>query len=133
MKNFLLLVVLFFSIQLGYGQEKTIHPNQNTIYNSAGIDVKPEFPGGQKEFDKYIRKNYITPREAKEIKGKVFVTFVVEIDGSLTDIKVLRDLGFGTGKEAIRVLEQSPKWIPGQQKGMIVRTTYSLPISINGF
>jgi protein TonB len=131
MRNIVLLVVLFFSIQLGYGQEKTIHPNQNSLYNSAGIDVKPEFPGGQKEFDKYIRKNYITPREAKGINGKVYVTFVVEIDGSLTDIKVLRDLGFGTGKEAIRVLEQSPKWIPGQQKGMIVRSTYSLPIAIN--
>ena len=67
----------------------------------------------------------------KKIKGKVFVTFVVEIDGTLTNIKVLRDLGFGTGKEAIRVLEQSPKWIPGRQKGMIVRSTYSLPIDIN--
>jgi hypothetical protein len=133
MKNFLLLVVLFFAIQLGYGQEKTVHPNQNSIYNSAGIDVKPEFPGGQKEFDKYIRKNYNVPPEAKQIKGKVFVTFIIEKDGSLTDIKVLRDLGFGTGKEAIHVLEQSPKWIPGQQKGMIVRTTYTLPISINGF
>jgi len=131
MKNIVLLVVLFFLIQLGYGQEKTIHPNQNSLYSSAGISIKPEFPGGQKEFDKYIRKNYITPREAKEIKGNVFVTFVVEIDGSLTNIKVLRDLGFGTGKEAIRVLEQSPKWIPGQQKGMIVRSTYNLPIAIN--
>ena len=131
MKNFLLLVVLFLSIQLGYGQEKTIHPNQNTIYNSAGITIKPEFPGGQKEFEKYIRKNYITPREAKELKGNVYVTFIIEIDGTLTNIKVLRDLGFGTGKEAIRVLEQCPKWIPGQQKGMIVRSTYSIPISVN--
>ena len=114
MKKFLLLVVLFFSVQLGYGQEKTIHPNQNSLYNSAGIDLKPEFPGGQKEFGKYIRKNYNVPREAKQIKGNVYVTFVVEIDGTLTNIKVLRDLGFGTGKEAIRVLEQGPKWIPGQ-------------------
>ncbi|HAH56196.1 MAG TPA: hypothetical protein DCM02_13185 [Flavobacterium sp.] len=131
MKNFLLPVVLFFAIQLGYGQEKTEHPNQNSLYSCAGIDVKPDFPGGIKEFQKYIAKNYITPREAKEIKGKVFVTFVVEIDGTLTNIRVLRDLGFGTGKEAIRVLEQSPKWIPGQQKGLIVRSTYSLPIAIN--
>ena len=131
MKNFLLLVVLFLSIQLGYGQEKTIHPNQNTIYNSAAITIKPEFPGGQKEFEKYIRKNYITPREAKELKGNIYVTFIIEIDGTLTNIKVLRDLGFGTGKEAIRVLEQCPKWIPGQQKGMIVRSTYSIPISVN--
>ncbi|KDN54250.1 energy transducer TonB [Flavobacterium seoulense] len=133
MKNFLLLAVLFFSIQLGYGQEKTIHPNQNSLYSSAGIEVKPDFPGGIKEFHKYIAKNYITPREAKEIKGKIYVTFIVEIDGSLTDIKVLRDLGFGTSEEAIRVLKLSPKWIPGQQKGMQVRSLFTLPISINGF
>lgn len=131
MKNFLLLVVLFFSIESSYGQEKTIHPNQNSIYTGQVITIKPEFPGGQKEFDKYIRKNYITPREAKGLKGNVYVTFVVEIDGTLTNIKVLRDLGFGTGKEAIRILEQGPKWTPGQQKGMIVRSTYSLPIAIN--
>ena len=131
MKNFLLLVVLFFLVKLSYGQEKITHPNQNSIYTGHVITIKPEFPGGQKEFDKYIRKNYITPSEAKGIKGNVYVTFIIEIDGSLTDIKVLRDLGFGTGKEAIRVLAQSPKWIPGQQKGMIVRSTYSLPIAIN--
>lgn len=131
MKNFLLLVVLFISIQLGYGQEKTIHPNQNTLYTGSVITIKPEFPGGQKEFEKYIRKNYITPREAKGLKGNVYVSFVVEIDGTITNIKILRDLGFGTGKEAIRVFEQSPKWIPGQQKGMIVRSIYNLPIAIN--
>ena len=131
MKNFLLLVILFLSIQLGYGQEKTIHPNQNTIYNSAGITIKPEFPGGQKEFEKYIRKNYITPREAKELKGNVYVTFIIEIDGTLTNIKVLRDLGFGTGKEAMRVLKDCPKWNPGQLNGLVIRSFFSLPISIH--
>ncbi|GIZ09181.1 energy transducer TonB [Flavobacterium sp. UMI-01] len=131
MKNLLFLTVLFFSIQLSFGQEKTIHPNQNSIYTGAVITIKPEFPGGQKEFDKYIKKNYNIPPDANNVRGKVYVTFVVEIDGTLTDIKVLRDLGFETGKEAIRVLKQGPKWIPGQQKGLIVRSIISLPISVN--
>mgnify|MGYP003411423114 CR=1 FL=1 len=64
------------------------------------------------------------------LKGKVFVSFVVEKDGSLTDIKVIRDIGYGTGKEAIRVLKQCPKWNPGEQNGKKVRVLYSLPINI---
>ena len=66
------------------------------------------------------------------MKGKIFIQFVVEKDGSLTDIKVMRDLGYGTGAEAIRVLKKSPKWKPGIQNGRAVRVLYSLPISIVG-
>lgn len=101
----------------------------NTVYNTAGIEVKPDFPGGMDKFYNYIAKNYRTPEE-EGLKGKVYVTFVVEKDGSLTDIKVLRDIGYGTGKEAIRVLKATPKWNPGEQNGKKVRCTFSLPISI---
>ena len=101
----------------------------NTIYNTAGIEVKPDFPGGIDKFLTFVGKNY-TPPEEEGLKGKVYVTFVVEKDGSLTDIKVLRDIGYGTGKEAIRVLNKSPKWTPGEQNGKKVRCTFSLPISI---
>lgn len=101
----------------------------NTVYNQAGIEVKPDFPGGMAAFGKFIEKNYQTPEE-EGLKGKVYVTFVVEKDGSLTDIKVLRDIGYGTGKEAIRVLNRCPKWSPGEQNGKKVRCTFSLPISI---
>lgn len=101
----------------------------NQIYNTAGIEVKPEFPGGMEKFYSYVGKNYRAPEE-EGLKGKVYVTFVVEKDGSLTDIKVLRDIGFGTGKEAIRVLSKCPKWNPGVQNGKPVRVLYSLPITI---
>jgi len=101
----------------------------NTVYSTAGIEVKPDFPGGMDKFYNYIAKNYRTPEE-EGLKGKVYVTFVVEKDGSLTDIKVLRDIGYGTGKEAIRVLKATPKWNPGEQNGKKVRCTFSLPISI---
>jgi len=101
----------------------------NTVYNTAGIEVKPDFPGGMDKFLAFVGKNY-TPPEEEGLKGKVYVTFVVEKDGSLTDIKVLRDIGYGTGKEAIRVLNKSPRWTPGEQNGKKVRCTFSLPISI---
>jgi protein TonB len=81
------------------------------------------------KFYKFIGKNFQVPDE-EGLKGKVFVTFVVEKDGSLTDIKVIRDIGYGTGKEAIRVLKSCPKWNAGEQNGKKVRVQYSLPISI---
>ncbi|TDD99156.1 energy transducer TonB [Flavobacterium cellulosilyticum] len=101
----------------------------NTVYNTAGIEVKPDFPGGMNEFNKFVARNYQAPDEPG-LKGKVYVTFVVEKDGSLTDIKILRDIGYGTGKEAVRVLNRCPKWTPGEQNGKKVRCTFSLPISI---
>lgn len=133
MKKLLFLTLLFFFIQTNYAQEKENHPNQNSIYSTVTMEVKPEFPGGQEELNKYIAKNYIIPSEVKNIRGRIYLNFIVEIDGSLTDIKVLRDLGFGSGKEAIRILKDSPKWNPGQLNGVKVRSFFSLPISINGF
>jgi hypothetical protein len=101
----------------------------NTVYNTSGIEVKPEFPGGIEKFYSFVQKNYQMP-DQEGLKGKVYVTFVVEKDGSLTDIKVLRDIGYGTGKEAIRVLKATPRWNPGEQNGKRVRCTFSVPISL---
>lgn len=111
------------------GNGNQIVEEDNSVHLMAGIEVKPEFPGGLQKFYKYVANEYRVPEE-EGIKGKVFVTFVVEKDGSLTDIKVIRDVGYGTGKEAIRVLKNSPKWVPGEQNGKKVRVLYSLPISI---
>lgn len=118
----------FFAVQIVSAQDATNVQN-DIVYNTAGIDVKPEFPGGTYEFYKFISKNYQMPNIDK-FSGKVYVTFVIEIDGSLTDIKVLKDIGYGTGKEAIRVLELSPKWKPAEQNGQKVRCLYSIPISL---
>ncbi|HWR94855.1 MAG TPA: energy transducer TonB [Flavobacterium sp.] len=114
---------------VGTGPKEVVEEEDTQIYNTAGIEVKPDFPGGIDKFYKYIGKNYRVPEESG-LKGKVFVSFVVEKDGSLTDIKVLRDIGYGTGKEAIRVLKSCPRWTPGEQNGKKVRVLYSLPISI---
>ena len=110
--------------------EQNVDMNEdNSIYNTKSIEVKPEFPGGIEKFYSFVQKNYQMP-DQEGLKGKVYVTFVVEKDGSLTDIKVLRDIGYGTGKEAIRVLQATPRWNPGEQNGKRVRCTFSVPISL---
>ncbi|MGV3695704.1 energy transducer TonB [Flavobacterium sp.] len=92
----------------------------------------PSFPGGVEKFYEFIAKNYNLPEEAEKnkISGYVFVSFYVEKDGSLTEVKTLRDLGFGTGEEAVRVLKLSPNWTPGKVNGEKTRVIYSLPIKI---
>ncbi|MEN2413909.1 energy transducer TonB [Flavobacterium mesophilum] len=101
----------------------------NVVYNAAGIDVKPDFPGGMDKFYQFVDSNFKTPEGAKNITGKkIYITFVVEKDGSLTDIKILRDAGYNTGAEAIRVLKSCPKWNPGEHNGKKIRVLYSLPI-----
>jgi periplasmic protein TonB len=114
---------------VGNGPKDVVEEVDNNIYNTAGIEVKPDFPGGIEKFYGFVGKNYQVPEE-EGLKGKVFVSFVVEKDGSLTDIKVIRDIGYGTGKEAIRVLKSCPRWNPGEQNGKKVRVLYSLPINI---
>jgi protein TonB len=113
---------------VGTGPSKVVE-DDNNIYSSAGIEVKPEYPGGLNKFYSFIKNNYQSPEE-EGLKGRVIVSFVVEKDGSLTDIKVLKDIGYGTGAEAIRVLKKSPRWTPAEQNGKKVRCSYQIPISI---
>lgn len=135
-KKYLTALIILVSV-IGYSQEAKpsssleVLPTRDDslIYNTAGIEKKPEYPGGLEVFYKYIGQNYKTPN-VKGLQGKVFVTFVVEKDGSLTDIKILRDIGYGTGEEAIRVLKNCEKWAAGELNGKKVRVLYALPISI---
>ena len=87
--------------------------------------------GGIEKFYKYLQNNIHYPAIAKEnnVQGKVFVSFVVERDGTLTDVRVARGLGSGCDEEAVRVLKASPKWKPGIQNGRPVRVAYTMPIS----
>lgn len=103
------------------------------VYDIAILEVPPVFPGGMDKFYKYLNSSIKYPMMAAEnnIQGKVFVSFVVEKNGALTDIKVLRSLGGGTDEEAVRVLKASPKWTPGVQNGKQVRVKYNIPISFS--
>ena len=94
------------------------------------VEENPKFPGGPAKLLEYIQKNLEYPQIAikNEIEGNVFVGFVVEEDGSVSDVKVLRGLGYGCDEEAIRLVNSLPKFKPGKRRGEPVRTTYTLTI-----
>ena len=94
------------------------------------VENMPVFPGGELGFHKYFEENLKYPDKARDqnIKGKVRVNFVIEKDGSLTNIKIWKSLSPETDAEAMRVLNNCPKWIPGKQNGRLVRVAYSLQI-----
>ncbi|MBS4057889.1 MAG: energy transducer TonB [Bacteroidetes bacterium] len=94
------------------------------------VESMPEFPGGAGKMMEYIAKNIKYPPMAREsgVQGRVFVNFVVEPDGRVSNVKVLRGIGGGCDEEAIRVVESMPKWTPGRQRGKAVRVSFNLPV-----
>jgi protein TonB len=129
MKKSILLVIALFTIQLLQAQDQNNAVDQ-PIFETKDIDVQPDFPGGIENFYNFFYKNFKKP-EVPDLIGKIFLAFVVETDGTLIDIRTLKDAGFGTGAEAEKVLQQSPKWIPGRKGGQRVRVNYILPIAIH--
>lgn len=93
------------------------------------LEVQPEYPGGIKEFYAFIIKNFVPP-DQPGLKGKVVLSFVVGADGSLGNFLILKDVGYGSGEEAVRVFKLMPLWKPGMQKGIPVRCQYTIPITI---
>ena len=95
------------------------------------VEVMPEFPGGMDQMAKYLSENIKYPEEAKEkgISGRVFISFVIEKDGSVSNVEVMKSIGGGCDEESLRVVKAMPKWKPGMNKGKAVRVSYVLPIS----
>jgi TonB family protein len=93
-------------------------------------EIPARFPGGENDLEKYIEAVMIYPKEAKEknIEGRVFISFIVERDGSLSDITLVRKLGFGCDEEAIRIVKTMPNWEPAQQNKHIIRFRATLPV-----
>ncbi len=113
--------------------QKTVNtqtPQDKTIYDFTSVDMLPEFEGGMEGWSEYAKNTLKYPAEAKtkNIEGRIIMSFIVNKEGTLSDIKVLRGLGSGLDEEAVRVLSESPKWKPGIQKGQPVRVTYTMPI-----
>lgn len=102
---------------------------KDKVYEKA--EIMPEFPGGEQAMMDFVAKNVTYPKEAmeKEISGRVMVGFIVEKDGSISDVKVVKGIGGGCDEEAVRVVKAMPKWIPGNDKGKPVRVHYTLPLT----
>ena len=95
------------------------------------VEQMPSFPGGDAALMKFLSEHIKYPVVAEEngIQGRVIATFVVERDGSITDVKVVKSVDPSLDKEAIRVLKSMPKWIPGKQNGSAVRVKYTVPVT----
>jgi len=108
---------------------KNATPDKDGIYNV--VEHLPSFPGGVNEFMSYLAKSirYPAADRQKNTQGRVVAQFVVEPDGSLTNIKIIRSPSDDMSKETERVLGLSPKWEPGTQKGIPVRARYTVPVS----
>ena len=104
-------------------------PIDTTIYTT--VEKMPTFPGGEFKMYEFLAMNIRYPQRAREdgYSGTVYVRFVVEPDGTITNIEVAKGVGGGCSEEAVRVVKMMPNWIPGEAFGKKVRVTYTLPIN----
>lgn len=107
----------------------TIRPINNDEKVLTGVvEYQPQFPGGIKACEQFIKENLRYPDTKSDVQGRVIVSFMVERDGSLSDIKVVRGLDPAFDEEALRVVKMMPKWSPGATDGKISVMRYTIPI-----
>ena len=115
-----------------YDEIKSETPNNdpNKVYDTDDIQKLPLFPGGESAMKTYLSTNLIYPEAARKgnIQGTVAISCIVQKDGTLTDIKILKDAGGGCAAEAVRLVQNMPKWIPGEANGNPVAVKYTLPV-----
>ncbi|ERJ98660.1 energy transducer TonB [Segatella salivae] len=124
LKVALMMLVLLFSFMTSTAQTK----KNNMVYDV--VEVMPQFPGGQIAMMKYIMENIKYPKQIMEegIQGRVTVSFIVEKDGRVSNVRLLRSVQPSLDKEAIRVVKSMPKWTPGKHNGKPVRVRFNLPV-----
>jgi len=107
------------------------HHQDELVFTAT--EKRPEFKGGTRGMYKFLSQNIKYPNEAmkNKISGKVFLRFIVEKDGTLSDIQLMKGIGYGFDLEAIRVVKTMPNWIPGLNANKAVRCYYNLPISFS--
>ena len=134
---FALLPLMGFSTTKIIVRQDTVIPTNidgnesDTTYSFYVLEHKPEFKGGIGGLMKWIAEHTNYPKEAKKkgITGKVFVQFVIERDGSVSNVKPVRKVNPLLDEEAVRVIKMMPKWKPGKQRGKLVRVMYQIPIN----
>lgn len=128
---------LFFQLQsdsLKYDELVNWNPNEESVYNEVNeidkVDEKPSFPGGESAMKSYLNSNVKYPAVAQEngVQGRVIVESIIEKDGSMSDVKVIRSVDPSLDREALRVVKAMPKWTPAKLKGIPVRTKCTTPV-----
>ena len=130
MKKFLFSVITLFIVSFASAQA-TATMVDDAPFNYEDVEVRPEFPGGYNELLSFIGKNFKL-NDYEGYGGTIKIAFIIEADGTVTNVKVVKDIGGGTGPEAKRVISTSPRWSSGEIGGKKVRVLYELPIKIAG-
>ena len=125
MKKYFVFLILIMASN-NYAQKTS---GNAIVLKSSEVEKKPVYKGGMGEFDTYMNANFRIDAE-KGYEGKMIVELIVEKDGSLSNMAILRDFGYGTGRETLRCLEACPKWQAGEKDGKAVRTLCTIPIYI---
>ena len=129
MKKFIIMALMaVFGLTTVSAQKTVVAKKNQKVFDV--VEQMPEYPGGQAALFEYLSKNIKYPADAekKKVEGKVFVTFVVDSDGKITDVSLLKKVFPSLDAEAIRFISAMPNWIPGRQKGQAVRVKYTVPI-----
>ena len=126
MKTTLFLFLLTFTVAFAASAQDT---EKGKVYSE--VEVMPQYPGGQEALFKFISENVTYPQNAHKnnIEGKVFVQFIVDKKGAVTNAKVVRGVDPDLDKEALRVINLMEKWTPGKNKGKTVKVKYTIPIN----
>jgi protein TonB len=130
MRKYLTIALLLFGTGLAKAQTTDTNTRSDTTIYTA-VQNTATYPGGLQEFMGYLSKNIRYPNSARlaNTQGRVFMSFVIEKDGSLSNFKILRGVSQDIDAEALRLMKESPKWIPAKQNDIIVRQRYVVPIS----
>lgn len=114
--------------------EKNIEVEENSddVYSAAEIEVQPEYIGGINKFYNDFNKEFKLKSENKDVRGRVYIDFIVEKNGTITDINIIRDLpSFNAGKKIIEIITKMPKWKPGMQNNKPIRSRFTLAIGLD--
>lgn len=123
------LLVMVFAFSLNVNAQEKKSDNSDVVFTV--VENEAEFPGGVEAMNRFMAENikYPTLAKQKNIEGKVIISFIVEKNGTLSDIRTIKDIGEGCGDEGVRIVKLMPKWKPAKQKGQPVRQQFLLPIS----
>ena len=130
MKKLILMSLMAVCCLVTASAQKTVVSQKNQkVYDVA--EQMPEYPGGMPAMFEFLMNNMQYPKDAEKqkVEGRVLVMFVVETDGSISDVKVAKKTFPSLDAEAVRVVQSMPKWTPGRDKGKVVRVQYTLPVS----
>ncbi len=127
-KLILMLLMAECCLMTAHAQKTVVSQTNQKVFDT--VEQMPEYPGGMQAMIAFLQTNMKYPEDAakQKVEGRVMVQFIVETDGSISDVHVAKQVFPSLDAEAIRVVQAMPKWTPGKEKGNVVRVKYNLPI-----